>query len=592
MFQDYYKSKAKYYSDKIQRFNENNLRKIDDFNDAVKKYKKLKSIYDKAAYYVNKLPYGRISGLDSLYSQIKSNLDGLYNRCVIKSLKSNSESKCLTELKEIENDLNSSYGYGFDDYISNYNKSLEVIIKKYNIIYKNYKANLKEDNLASDLDYSKDPLYKEIIEFTTESGKISASLIQRRFRIGYNRAAHIIDLLEDDGIIGPQIGSMPREVLISPNNDSNFIPKRKIDFASLYGTDYEAIENEKRAKEKKEKEEYNKFIDSYVDMAQTYFDEKGLNIKFNRTKRINKSKLNNLLFTNTTGEDVEKLVNYILSISLPNELKLLLIDYSQINLFEYNGLSNLYAPVISDYKKANVALDLLKAEMNRRYDLFLENRVKNIESYNDSVDNDSKIPYIVVVINELFEMLKFENTRDIISELLLNCKRAGIIIIGFSKFNKKNIQLMMLEDLFDVHNGYSNNYLDSSDYKNVKHEIDGVDNDMDGFDFEKYTSKLLKANGFTKVEVTQCSSDFGVDVIAYKEDIKYAIQCKKYSSPVGIKAVQEVIASKAMHNCHVAVVLTNNYFTKNAEELAERNNVLLWNREKLVSLISKIAEKE
>ena len=43
MFQDYYKSKAKYYSDKIQRFNEKNLRKIDDFNDAVKKYKKLKN---------------------------------------------------------------------------------------------------------------------------------------------------------------------------------------------------------------------------------------------------------------------------------------------------------------------------------------------------------------------------------------------------------------------------------------------------------------------------------------------------------------------------------------------------------------------
>ncbi len=583
MFQEYYKSKAKYYSDEMKRFNDRNLGKLNSFNNAVKKYKKFKEIYDKAAHYIGKLPYGHIDSIDSLYYQVENNLDGLFNSCIIESLKSSSESQCLKELEKVETDLNTSYGYGFDNYISKYENALQEIIKKYNIIYKNYNANLK-NNSSANIDYSKDPLYKEIIEFANETGKISASLIQRRFRLGYNRAAHIIDLLEEDGIIGAQIGSKPRDVLVNVNNDSNYIPKRKIDFVSLYGTDYDAIEREKLLKEKKEKEEYDNFINTYVDMAQSYFDERGLKIKFNKTKRINKSKINNLLFTNTNGEDVEKLVNHILSMSVPNELKLLLIDYSQINLYEYNGLSNLYAPVISDYKMAKTSLDLLGKEMNRRYDLFLEKRVKNIDSYNENIDSDYQMPYIIVVISEIFEMLKFENTRDIISELLLNCKRAGIIIIGFSKFNKKNIQLMMLEDLFDVHNGYSNNYLDS-DSKNDNTEIDNVDNDMDGFDFEKYTGKLLKANGFTKVEVTQCSSDFGVDVIAYKDEIKYAIQCKKYSSPVGIKAVQEVIGSKAMNDCHVAVVLTNNTFTKSAIELAEKNNVLLWGRDKLLELI-------
>ena len=58
-----------------------------------------------------------------------------------------------------------------------------------------------------------DPLYNEIYEFALESGKISASLIQRRFRLGYNRAARIIDLMEERGVIGPQNGSKPREVL-------------------------------------------------------------------------------------------------------------------------------------------------------------------------------------------------------------------------------------------------------------------------------------------------------------------------------------------------------------------------------------------
>jgi len=59
-----------------------------------------------------------------------------------------------------------------------------------------------------------DPLYNEIVDFAIETGKISASLVQRRFKVGYNRAARIIDLLEERGIIGPQNGSKPREVLV------------------------------------------------------------------------------------------------------------------------------------------------------------------------------------------------------------------------------------------------------------------------------------------------------------------------------------------------------------------------------------------
>lgn len=59
-----------------------------------------------------------------------------------------------------------------------------------------------------------DPLYNEIVDFCIESGKVSASLLQRRFRLGYNRAARIVDLLEDRGIIGPANGSKPREVLV------------------------------------------------------------------------------------------------------------------------------------------------------------------------------------------------------------------------------------------------------------------------------------------------------------------------------------------------------------------------------------------
>ena len=68
--------------------------------------------------------------------------------------------------------------------------------------------------VSGDKESFDDPLYNEIYEFAVETGKISASLIQRWFRLGYNRSARIIDLLEERGIIGPQNGSKPREVLL------------------------------------------------------------------------------------------------------------------------------------------------------------------------------------------------------------------------------------------------------------------------------------------------------------------------------------------------------------------------------------------
>ena len=76
----------------------------------------------------------------------------------------------------------------------------------------------EEDRGATTMVDSKDdyeePLYNEIVEFVVQSGKASASLLQRRFRLGYNRAARCIDLLEERGIIGPSRGSKPREVLV------------------------------------------------------------------------------------------------------------------------------------------------------------------------------------------------------------------------------------------------------------------------------------------------------------------------------------------------------------------------------------------
>lgn len=108
---------------------------------------------------------------------------------------------------------------------------------------------------------------------------------------------------------------------------------------------------------------------------------------------------------------------------------------------------------------------------------------------------------------------------------------------------------------------------------------------MEGHEFEFFCANLLKNNGYEKINVTRGSGDQGIDIIAYRDGIKYGIQCKCYNSDIGNKAVQEVFAGKTFYECHIGVVLTNQYFTKSATELAKKNGIILWDRNKLISMV-------
>lgn len=98
---------------------------------------------------------------------------------------------------------------------------------------------------------------------------------------------------------------------------------------------------------------------------------------------------------------------------------------------------------------------------------------------------------------------------------------------------------------------------------------------MTGHDYERVVAAYLRNKGYSRVKVTKASGDYGVDVIAHKGKKKYAVQCKYYSSPVSLGAVQEAVAGKAMYGCNVAMVVTNSTFTRSAEELAKKNGVVL-----------------
>lgn len=107
---------------------------------------------------------------------------------------------------------------------------------------------------------------------------------------------------------------------------------------------------------------------------------------------------------------------------------------------------------------------------------------------------------------------------------------------------------------------------------------------MEGHEFEHFCADLLRRNGFTDVEVTKASGDFGIDVLARKDGVSYAIQCKCYSDTVGNHAVQEALSGAQYYHRMVAVVMTNSYFTPAAIETAERTNVLLWDRDTVLKM--------
>ncbi len=87
---------------------------------------------------------------------------------------------------------------------------------------------------------------------------------------------------------------------------------------------------------------------------------------------------------------------------------------------------------------------------------------------------------------------------------------------------------------------------------------------MDGHQFEHFCAEVLEKNGFVNVEVTRGSGDHEIDILAVKEDITYAIQCKRYSSNIGNAAVQQAHTGKSLYQRDIAVVLTNQYFTAQA----------------------------
>lgn len=157
------------------------------------------------------------------------------------------------------------------------------------------------------------------------------------------------------------------------------------------------------------------------------------------------NKTPHLLVAGATGSGKSVCINSILISILmrtkPDEVKLVLVDPKKVELSMYNGVPHLLAPVVTDPKKANIALKKIVVEMERRYEVFSESGTKNITSYNNYIDKynegrpkeeqKNKLPFIVVIIDELADLMLVaaKEVEDSIMRITQMARAAGIHLI-------------------------------------------------------------------------------------------------------------------------------------------------------------------
>ena len=150
------------------------------------------------------------------------------------------------------------------------------------------------------------------------------------------------------------------------------------------------------------------------------------------------SKMPHLLIAGATGSGKSVCINtLIISILFkysPDDVKLLMIDPKVVELNVYNGIPHLLIPVVTEPKKAAGALNWAVNEMTRRYKLFAENGVRNVEGYNELLDKgvvSEKLPGIVIIVDELADLMMVcpGDVEDYIGRLAQMARAAGMHLV-------------------------------------------------------------------------------------------------------------------------------------------------------------------
>ncbi|MEB3102629.1 DNA translocase FtsK [Ferviditalea candida] len=151
----------------------------------------------------------------------------------------------------------------------------------------------------------------------------------------------------------------------------------------------------------------------------------------------NLARMPHLLVAGATGSGKSVCINGIISSILfkakPDEVKFLMIDPKMVELTVYNGIPHLLAPVVTDPRRASLALKKVVSEMEKRYELFSKSGTRNVEGYNLLVTEkgEEPLPYIVVIVDELADLMMVAagDVEDAICRLAQMARAAGIHLI-------------------------------------------------------------------------------------------------------------------------------------------------------------------
>lgn len=400
-----------------------------------------------------------------------------------------------------------------------------------------------------------------------EKNKASIGMFQRIFKIGFNRAAHIMDQLCELGVVGEEMGTKPRQVLLDRDAFLDLL-------SNLPQSSFEMPDKALN-------------VYSEEDLIKTTI---GVNPDFSFDGKT-VSIVNNTFVCNCTYALQLDIIDFLATHNSSKTLKFIIFDENMI-YSAYYKLPQLLISVLTNRDRLYVGVDWLIAESRDRLYKFADAGVKNIAAFNlkqKSKEPSNCLPFIIFVISEFYPLRSDQQLNEQLVQILLNSGRTGIYCLFFSALDVKRLSLGVKEDFFNIRSAsqLKDALLMSTHQSSQAHttEIKSVD-DMDGVHFEMFCRDLLLKNGFTNVETTQSSGDHGIDILAEKDDISYAIQCKCYSSNIGNAAIQQAHTGKSIYKKDIAVVLTNQYFTEQAKTEATVLGVKLWDRDKLNSFIN------
>ena len=158
-------------------------------------------------------------------------------------------------------------------------------------------------------------------------------------------------------------------------------------------------------------------------------------------------------------------------------------------------------------------------------------------------------------------------------------------VVLFNTLKKMRMKIRALTPRYDLDKHKATRV----DFNRV--DLEFIDS-LDGLQFEQLCCEILNLRGYINIHKTKVTGDFGLDILCDKDGERYGIQCKCYSSPIGVHAVQEAFSGSAYYDCDIPVVITNQSFTYASQEMARKLGVTLWDRDFLVRELSTIKRKK